>query len=151
LLARTVETVEGGGIVIMLLSNLRSLTQLYTLTMDVHARLRTDAHQTVTGRQQQQHAVQQPSIAEFRSNSLLLQVPTTTNQKLSIGMTHVRNAPCRSLNQRLVLSLASNRHCLIMDDELNVLPTSSSMLCNKHHSNSLFTPSSQHEPVFTTI
>jgi N-acetyltransferase 10 len=61
LLARTVETVEGGGIVIMLLSNLRSLTQLYTLTMDVHARLRTDAHQTVTGGQQQQqlHAVQQ--------------------------------------------------------------------------------------------
>jgi hypothetical protein len=35
----------------MLLSNLRSLTQLYTLTMDVHARLRTDAHQTVTGEQ----------------------------------------------------------------------------------------------------
>jgi hypothetical protein len=51
LLARTVETVEGGGIVIMLLSNLCSLTQLYTLTMDVHARLRTDAHQTVTGEQ----------------------------------------------------------------------------------------------------
>ncbi|WIA39314.1 hypothetical protein OEZ86_005429 [Tetradesmus obliquus] len=79
LLARTVETVEGGGIVIMLLSNLKSLTQLYTLTMDVHARLRTDAHQTVTGR----------------------------------------------FNERLVLSLASNPHCLIMDDELNVLPTSS--------------------------
>lgn len=49
LLARTIETVEGGGLVIMLLSNLKSLTQLYTLTMDVHARLRTDAHQTVTG------------------------------------------------------------------------------------------------------
>lgn len=49
LLARTIETVEGGGLVIMLLSNLSSLTQLYTLTMDVHARLRTDAHQTVTG------------------------------------------------------------------------------------------------------
>jgi hypothetical protein len=46
----------------MLLSNLRSLTQLYTLTMDVHARLRTDAHQTVTGRQQPQHALQQPSV-----------------------------------------------------------------------------------------
>jgi hypothetical protein len=27
-------------------------------------------------------------------------------------------------NERLVLSLASNPHCLIMDDELNVLPTS---------------------------
>jgi N-acetyltransferase 10 len=49
LLARTVETVEGGGAIVLLLSSLRSLTQLYTLTMDVHARLRTDAHQTVTG------------------------------------------------------------------------------------------------------
>jgi tRNA(Met) C34 N-acetyltransferase TmcA len=49
LLARTIETVEGGGLVILLLSNLTSLTQLYTLTMDVHSRLRTDAHQTVTG------------------------------------------------------------------------------------------------------
>ncbi len=45
LLARTVETVEGGGLVIMLLSNLNSLTQLYSLTMDVHGRLRTESHQ----------------------------------------------------------------------------------------------------------
>lgn len=50
LLARTIETVEGGGLVVMLLSNLRSLTQLYTLTMDVHNRLRTEAHQEVTGK-----------------------------------------------------------------------------------------------------
>ena len=28
-------------------------------------------------------------------------------------------------NERLVLSLASNPNCLLMDDELNVLPTSS--------------------------
>ncbi len=49
LLARTIETVEGGGLVVLLLSSLSSLTQLYTLTMDVHSRLRTDAHQTVTG------------------------------------------------------------------------------------------------------
>ena len=49
LLARTMETVEGGGIVVLLLSTLRSLTQLFTLTMDVHARLRTESHQEVTG------------------------------------------------------------------------------------------------------
>jgi hypothetical protein len=49
LLARTVETVEGGGCVVLLLSSLQSLTQLYTLTMDVHARLRTEAHADVTG------------------------------------------------------------------------------------------------------
>lgn len=43
LLARTIETVEGGGIVVLLLSNMASLRQLYSLTMDAHARLRTGA------------------------------------------------------------------------------------------------------------
>jgi N-acetyltransferase 10 len=33
LLARTIETVEGGGIVVMLLSGLTSLKKLYTLSM----------------------------------------------------------------------------------------------------------------------
>eukprot|EP00953_Heterococcus_sp_UTEX-ZZ885_P007713 4652-Heterococcus_DN1.PRE.3 len=36
LLARTIETVEGGGIVCLLLKTVSSLQQLYTLTMDVH-------------------------------------------------------------------------------------------------------------------
>ena len=49
LLARTMETVEGGGIVVMLLSTLDSLTQLYDLTMDVHSRLRTESHKDVRG------------------------------------------------------------------------------------------------------
>ena len=40
---------EGGGLVVLLLSSLKSLTQLYSLTMDVHARLRTESHQDVTG------------------------------------------------------------------------------------------------------
>lgn len=50
LLARTIETVEGGGIVVLLLSTLTSLTQLFSLTMDVHSRLRTESHQDVTGK-----------------------------------------------------------------------------------------------------
>ena len=33
LLARTVETVEGGGIVVLLLRSVNSLKQLYTMTM----------------------------------------------------------------------------------------------------------------------
>jgi N-acetyltransferase 10 len=49
LLARTLETVEGGGIVVLLLSTLSSLTQLYSLAMDAHTRLRTESHQQVTG------------------------------------------------------------------------------------------------------
>ena len=38
LLARTIETVEGGGSVIILLKGVTSLKQLYTMTMDVHSR-----------------------------------------------------------------------------------------------------------------
>jgi tRNA(Met) C34 N-acetyltransferase TmcA len=49
LLARTIETVEGGGAVVILLSSLRSLRQLFCLTMDSHARLRTESHQDVRG------------------------------------------------------------------------------------------------------
>ena len=50
LLARTVETVEGGGLVVLLLSSLDSLSKLYTMAMDVHSRFRTESHQQVTGR-----------------------------------------------------------------------------------------------------
>ncbi len=53
LLARTMETVEGGGIVVLLLSSMSSLTQLYNLTMDVHARFRTESHQEVVGEPRQ--------------------------------------------------------------------------------------------------
>lgn len=41
LLARTVETVQGGGIVVLLLKTISSLKQLYTMSMDAHARYRT--------------------------------------------------------------------------------------------------------------
>lgn len=50
LLCRTVETVKGGGIVVILLSTMTSLKQLYTLTMDVHKRFRTYAHSVVKPR-----------------------------------------------------------------------------------------------------
>ncbi|KAI1903930.1 hypothetical protein AGOR_G00000480 [Albula goreensis] len=79
LLARTVETVEGGGIVVILLRTVNSLKQLYTMTMDVHSRYRTEAHQDVVGR----------------------------------------------FNERFILSLASCKTCVVIDDQLNVLPISS--------------------------
>ncbi|KAB0406932.1 hypothetical protein E2I00_002321 [Balaenoptera physalus] len=79
LLARTVETVEGGGLVVILLRTMNSLKQLYTMTMDVHSRYRTEAHQDVVGR----------------------------------------------FNERFILSLASCKKCLAIDDQLNILPISS--------------------------
>ncbi|KAH0620800.1 hypothetical protein JD844_021579 [Phrynosoma platyrhinos] len=79
LLARTVETVEGGGIVAILLRTMNSLKQLYTMTMDVHSRYRTEAHQDVVGR----------------------------------------------FNERFILSLASCKTCMVVDDQLNILPISS--------------------------
>jgi N-acetyltransferase 10 len=78
LLARTIETVEGGGLVLLLLKGMKSLKQLYTLSMDVHSRYRTEAHEDV--------------VARF--------------------------------NERFILSLGSCESCLVVDDELNVLPVS---------------------------
>ncbi|XP_055350421.1 RNA cytidine acetyltransferase-like [Paramacrobiotus metropolitanus] len=49
-LARTIETTEGGGIVVVLFNKVSSLKQLYTMTMDVHSRYRTEAHRNVVPR-----------------------------------------------------------------------------------------------------
>ncbi|KAJ6918949.1 LOW QUALITY PROTEIN: hypothetical protein NC651_013029 [Populus alba x Populus x berolinensis] len=79
LLARTMETVEGGGLIVLLLRSLSSLTSLYTMVMDVHERFRTESHFRASGR----------------------------------------------FNERFLLSLASCKACVVMDDELNILPISS--------------------------
>ncbi|XP_046970776.1 RNA cytidine acetyltransferase isoform X2 [Vanessa cardui] len=50
LMARTIETVEGGGLIIFLLKTMNSLRQLHSITMDVHARFKTEAYDTVTNR-----------------------------------------------------------------------------------------------------
>uniref|UniRef100_A0ACD5WXB5 Uncharacterized protein n=1 Tax=Avena sativa TaxID=4498 RepID=A0ACD5WXB5_AVESA len=81
LLARTIETVEGCGLIILLLSSLSSLTSLYTMVMDVHERFRTESHTTAATR----------------------------------------------FNERFLLSIASCKACIVMDDELNILPISSHM------------------------
>lgn len=82
LLARTIETVEGGGVIVLLLQSVSSLRQLYAMSMDVHDRFRTEAH---------------------------------------------TNVVCR-FNERFLLSLASCSRCLVVDDELTVLPLSSHLL-----------------------
>ena len=81
LLARTIETVEGGGCVVLLLRSMSSLKQLYTLQMDVHARFRTESHGDVVPR----------------------------------------------FNERFILSLGNCAQCMVVDDELNVLPLSKHM------------------------
>ncbi|KAM9961006.1 hypothetical protein ACTFIW_010178 [Dictyostelium discoideum] len=80
LLARTIETVEGGGLIVLLLKTMDSLKQLYTMTMDVHTRFRGE------------------------------------NSKGEVV--------CR-FNERFLLSLGKSEQCLVMDDELNILPISS--------------------------
>ncbi|XP_071931337.1 RNA cytidine acetyltransferase 1-like isoform X3 [Coffea arabica] len=79
ILARSIETVEGGGLVILLLRSLSSLSSLYTMVMDVHERFRTEAHHNIVSR----------------------------------------------FNERFLLSLGTCKSCLVMDDELNILPISS--------------------------
>jgi N-acetyltransferase 10 len=50
ILARTIETVSGGGMIIVMLRAMRSLKQLYTIVMDVHARYRTESLRDVVPR-----------------------------------------------------------------------------------------------------
>ncbi|KAH8851293.1 RNA cytidine acetyltransferase [Schistosoma japonicum] len=50
LLARTIETVSGGGLIVLLLKTMTSLHQLCTLVMDVHSRYRTESRHDVIGR-----------------------------------------------------------------------------------------------------
>ncbi|KZP31024.1 DUF1726-domain-containing protein [Athelia psychrophila] len=50
LLTRTIETVEGSGLVVLLLKTMSSLRQLYAMTMDVHARYCTSAHDVIVAR-----------------------------------------------------------------------------------------------------
>ena len=47
---KTIETVEGGGMIILLLRTMDSLKQLYSMTMDVHSRFRTGAYGDVVPR-----------------------------------------------------------------------------------------------------
>jgi N-acetyltransferase 10 len=82
LLARTIETIEGGGMVVVLLRSVSSLKQFYTMSMDVHSRYRTESHQEIVPR----------------------------------------------FNERLILSLTSCKQCLVVDDQLNILPISSATL-----------------------
>ena len=49
-LCRAMETVEGGGTIVMLFNTLTSLKQLYSISMDVHSRFRTEAHKVVQPR-----------------------------------------------------------------------------------------------------
>lgn len=49
-LARTIETVKGGGLIVFMFRGMRSLKQLYTIAMDVHARYRTEANRDVVPR-----------------------------------------------------------------------------------------------------
>lgn len=49
-LCRTIETIEGGGIVVLLINTMTSLKQLYHLSMDSHQRFRTDSHQNIEPR-----------------------------------------------------------------------------------------------------
>lgn len=50
ILARTVETVEGGGTIVVLLETITELNQLADLPMDIHSKFRTEAYSDVTPR-----------------------------------------------------------------------------------------------------
>ena len=50
IMARTIETIQGGGLIIFLLRSVKSLRQLYAMSMDVHSRYRTESSGDVVPR-----------------------------------------------------------------------------------------------------
>ena len=49
-LARTIETVQGGGLVVILLNNISDIKQFYNLHMDCHTHYTTNAYHEVVPR-----------------------------------------------------------------------------------------------------
>lgn len=87
ILCRTVETVAGGGVVVLLLKTMGSLKQLYSTVMDYHGSLKG-------------------SNKESKSNL---------------------NDVEPRFSKRLILSMTDCDACLVLDDELNVLPISDNL------------------------
>lgn len=80
LLARTVETVEGGGLVVLLINSLSSLKALYTMTMDVHARYRTSKYADIIPRFNERFLLSFSDLPSFLSvDDELSIVPFTSN------------------------------------------------------------------------
>lgn len=77
-MARTIETVRGGGIIVLLLKTITSLKQLYTMSLNSQDRYRTGTRFDTVSR----------------------------------------------FNERFLLSLATNPNCLVITDELDVVPFS---------------------------
>jgi N-acetyltransferase 10 len=57
LMARTMETVSGGGLIILLFHTVSSLQQLYVMTMDVHNRYRNESSTSTNNKNKCQHHV----------------------------------------------------------------------------------------------
>ncbi|TEB14478.1 N-acetyltransferase [Perkinsus sp. BL_2016] len=89
ILCRTIETVEGGGIIVILLRTMSSLRQLYSVAMDMHKKYRSE-----------DEAGGSESGFEPR------------------------------FNERFILSLGQSKNCIVMDDEMNILPISTATLAS---------------------
>ncbi len=87
LLCRTIETVSGGGLVVLLLKNMASLEQLYRVSMDSHAKFAKNKENL----DYEKYALKD---REFEPR----------------------------FNERFLLSLTQCDNCLVVDDELNILP-----------------------------
>ena len=89
ILCRTIETVEGGGMVIILLRTMSSLRQLYSVAMDMHKKYRSSAE-----------------------------------ENLGKGVSDLEPR----FTERFILSLGQCHNCIVMDDEMNILPISTATL-----------------------
>ncbi|PAV84600.1 hypothetical protein WR25_26277 [Diploscapter pachys] len=105
LLARTIETVEGGGVVVLLLHSVNSLRQLFTISMDVHSRYRSDAHGEVVPRFNERFILSlasSPAIAALDDHLNILPISSHINR---LESTTVRSQKSESSNDEELRTL----------------------------------------------
>lgn len=92
---------RGGGLVVLLLRTMSSLRQLYSMTMDIHKSLRTGLFIILT------------SFCSLSIVAVSIDLLSEAHQNVTARF-----------NERFLLSLVACKQCLVMDDQLNVLPIS---------------------------
>ncbi|KAG8346783.1 protein of unknown function (DUF1726) Helicase GNAT acetyltransferase 2 Possible tRNA binding domain [Trypanosoma vivax] len=123
-LARTIETVKGGGVIVIMFRAMRSLKQLYTIAMDVHARYRTEALRDVVPRFNERFLLSlvDCSTALCVDDDLnVLPITSKMNTIESVKATNYNETLALQDQQKHEADLSSLKECLRASDEVGPL------------------------------
>ncbi|GBE59212.1 ATPase domain containing protein [Babesia ovata] len=123
-LCRTVETVQGGGVIVLLLHTMSSLNQLYEISMDIHAKLVSHGHSTIEPRFVKRFIY---SLASAR-NTIVVDDELNVLPIAKMTLSDLTKSRSDKKLSKLQLSLSSSEEDAL---EMKIL-TKISTLCIKH-------------------